>query len=83
MVVRRQVRAYTCHSATQSQHLRENKELTKKLFLIHLLELILEKLDIIQEPQVRHVENNEFVQRRKVTMIERSDVVKIRFIFLI
>ena len=52
-------------------------EQTNNLILLHLLELIVEKLDVIQEPQVRHVENNEFVQRRKVSMIERSDVVKI------
>ena len=32
-----------------------NLEQTKNLFLVHLLELIMQELDIIEEPQVRHV----------------------------
>ena len=40
----------------------ENLEPTNDLFLLHLLELIMEEIDIIEEPQVRHVQSNEFLQ---------------------
>ena len=84
--MRGEVSSDTCPQCQTSQsrvRITELLELTYKLCLLHLLELVMEKLDIIEEPQVRHVQSNELVQRRKVPMIEGSDVVKIRLIFLI
>ena len=54
---------------------------TNKLLLLHIPELIMEKLDITKEPEVRHVEHDEVVQGGEVAVVEGGNVVQVSNVF--
>ena len=51
------------------------------MLLFHIPELVMEEVDIIEEPQVGHVENNQPVQAGEVLVVEGGDVVEVVTVF--
>lgn len=41
----------------------------------------MEELDVIEEPEVGHVENNELVKKREVLVVEGSNVEEVIVVF--